>query len=109
MECIGLDHILAVVMVIDMMVIVMEAGMKTEMVMVMAEKENMAIEMMIGIVVIVMAEIMKNAIAEMVTGMMSTGEEVQVLMTTNMAQEAGALIGTAVMMMMANIHLGMPQ
>lgn len=94
-------------MVIDMMMIVMEAGMKTEMVMVMEEKENMAIEMMIGMVVmvIVIAEIMRNAIAEMVTGMMTTGVEVQVLMITDMAREAGVLIGT-VMMMMANILLG---
>ena len=62
---------------------------------------------MISIVVteIVMAEIMRNAIAEMVTGMMST---VEVLTMTNMAQETGDLIETMIiiLMMMVSVHLG---
>ena len=100
-ECIGLDHTL-LVMVIDM-----EAGMMTDMVM--EEKKNMATGKMIGIVVkvIVMAGIMRIAIVEMVIGMKNTGEEVQALMTTNMAREVGVLIWTVIMMTMANIHLGM--
>lgn len=106
-ECIGLA---VEPMVIDMMMIVMEAGRKIEMAMVMEEKENGAIEMMIGIAVmeIAMAETMRNVMAGMVTEMMTTREEVEVLIT-NMTQEAGVLIETVivVMMMMANTHLGM--
>jgi len=94
-------------MVTDMMMIVMEAGKKIEMAMVMERKENGAIEMMIDIVVmeIVMAEIMRIVMAGMDTEMTTTGEEVEVLIT-NMTQEAGALI-EIVMMMMDNTHLGM--
>lgn len=107
-ECIGLVHIQALdLMVIDMKMTVMEAGRKIEVVMAMAEKKNGAIETMISIVVteIVMAEIMRNAIAEMVTGMMST---VEVLTMTNMAQETGDLIETMIiiLMMMVSVHLG---
>jgi len=95
-ECTGLVHILAVgLMVIDMKMIVMEAGRKIEVIMAMAEKENGAIEMMIDIV-------------EMAIGMMSTVEEV--LMTTNMAQEAGALTEIMIIIiltMMVSVHLGM--
>ena len=110
-ECIGLVHIQTMnLMVIDMMMIVM-GGRKIEVDMVMAEKENGAIETMISIVVmeIVMVETMRNAIAKTATGMMSTGKEVKVSMITNMALEAGALIEImiAVMMMMVNAHLGM--
>lgn len=112
MECIGLVHIQVVeLMVKDMMIIIMETGRKMEVVLVSEEKENGAIEVMIGMVVmeIVLKEIMRNAIAEMVTGMTSTGEEVKVLMITNMVvQEAGALIKSiiVVMVMMVNVHLG---
>jgi hypothetical protein len=93
-------------MVIDMMMIVMQAGRKIEMAMVMEEKEKWALEMMIGPVVmeIVMVEIMRTVMAEKVTEMM-TGEEVGVL-TTNMIQEAGALIESVISMTMANTHLG---
>ena len=107
-ECIDLVHIQAVEpMVTDMMMIVMEAGRKIEMAMVMEEKENGAIEMMINIVVmeIVMAEIMRIVMAGMVTEMTTTGEEAEALIT-NMTQEAGALI-EIVVMMMDNTHLGM--
>lgn len=105
-ECIDLVHIQTVEpMVIDTMMIDMETERKIEMVM--EEKENWAIEMMIGIIAmeIVMVEIMRNVMAEMVTEMMTTGEEVEVLIT-NMTREAGARIET-VMMMMANTRLGM--
>lgn len=106
-ECIDLVHIQAVEpMVTDMMMIVMEAGKKIEMAMVMERKENGAIEMMIDIVVmeIVMAEIMRIVMAGMVTEMTTTGEEAEALIT-NMTQEAGALI-EIVVMMMDNTHLG---
>lgn len=99
-ECIDLVHIQAVeAMVTDMMMIVMEAGRKIEM--------AMAIEMMTAIVVmeIVMVEIMRSVTAGTVTEMMTTGEEVEVLIT-NMKREAGARI-EIVMMMMDNTHLGM--
>ena len=105
-ECIGLVHIQTMnLMVIDMMMIVM-GGRKIEVDMVMAEKENGAIETMISIVVmeIVTAEIMRNVMAGMVIEMMTTGEEVEVLITI-MTQEAEAL--TETMMKMANTHLGM--
>jgi hypothetical protein len=106
-ECIDLVHTQTwEAMVIDMMMIVMQAGRKIEMAMVMEEKEKWALEMMIGPVVmeIVMVEIMRTVMAEKVTEMM-TGEEVGVL-TTNMIQEAGALIESVISMMMANTHLG---
>ena len=116
-ECIGPVH-----MVTDMRMIVMkaamEAGMKIGMVMVMGKKEKWATGMMTGmadmgtqivVMEIVMEEIMMNAVAEMVTGMMITVEEVEVLMITNMAQEVGALTETktVLLMMMVNILLGM--
>lgn len=109
MECIGLVHIQAVeTMVIDMMKIVMQAGRKIEMAMVMEEQEKWALEMMIDIVAmeIVMVEITRSVMAGKVTEMMTTGEEVEVL-TTNMIQEAGALIETVIWMMMAKTRLGM--
>ena len=108
MECIG--QVLGG-MATDMIMIVMEAGMMIRMVM--EETGNMAIEMVIGmadmgtqtvVMKIVMAEIMKIATAEMVTGMMTI--EVEVLMVINMAQEVGALIETVLLMMMV-LHLGM--
>lgn len=116
-ECIGPVH-----MVTDMRMIVMkaatEAGMKIGMVMVMGKKEKRATGMMTGmadmgtqivVMEIVMEEIMMNAVAEMVTGMMITVEEVEVLMITNMAQEVGAPTEkkTVLLMMMVNILLGM--
>lgn len=116
-ECIGLVH-----MVTDMRMIVMkaatEAGMKIGMVMVMGKKEKRATGMMTGmadmgtqivVMEIVMEEIMMNAVAEMVTGMMITVEEVEVLMITNMAQEVGAPTEkkTVLLMMMVNILPGM--
>lgn len=116
-ECIGPVH-----MVTDMRMIVMkaatEAGMKIGMVMVMGKKEKRATGMMTGmadmgtqivVMEIVMEEIMMNAVAEMVTGMMITVEEVEVLMITNMAQEVGARTEkkTVLLMTMVNILLGM--
>lgn len=116
-ECIGPVH-----MVTDVRMIVMkaatEAGMKIGMVMVMGKKEKRATGMMTGmadmgtqivVMEIVMEEIMMNAVAEMVTGMMITVEEVEVLMITNMAQEVGAPTEkkTVLLMMMVNILLGM--
>jgi hypothetical protein len=85
------------------------------MVMVMGGREKRATGMMTGmadmgtqivVMEIVMAEIMKNAITEMVIRMMITVEEVEVLMISSMAQEVGALIetGTVLLMMMLNIH-----
>lgn len=88
----------------------MEAGM---MIMVMEKIEIMGIKMMIGIaetetpmvvMVIVMAESMKIAMAEMGTGMMITADGVEALTVTKMAQ-AGALIETV--MMMVNHQVGM--
>lgn len=108
-ECIDRVHIQAVEpMVTDMTMIVMEAGRKIEMAMLMEKIENGAIKMMIEIVVmeIVMAEIMRIVMAGMVTEMMTTGEEVKVLTVTNMNQEAGAQIEIA-MMMMDKTLLGM--
>lgn len=105
--CIDLVHIQAVEpMVRDTRMIVMETGRKIEMAM--EEKENGDLEMMIEIVgmEIVMEEIMRNVMAGMVTEMMTPGEEVEVLIT-NMIPEAGALIETVVMRMMASTHLGM--
>lgn len=120
-ECIGLVLIqVQADMVTDMMMIamkvVMEAGMKIGMAM--GEREKQVIGMMTGMVdmgthtvvmVIVMAKIMKNGTTEMVTGMMIIGEEVRVLMITNMAQEVGASIEREIvlLMMMVNILLGM--
>jgi len=107
-ECTDRVHIQAVEpMVTDMMMIVMEAGRKIEMAMVMEKKENGAIKMMIEIVVmeIVMAEIMRIVMAGIVIEMMTTGEEVKVL-TTNTNQEAGARI-EIVMMTKDKTHLGM--
>ena len=70
------------------------------------EKENKGLEMVIGVVVmIVMAETMRNSLVEMVTEMVTTRERVKVLMITAMTQEAGAQIGTEIVtMMMADIH-----
>lgn len=96
MECIDLVHTQAVeAMVIGMMMIVMRAGRKIEMAMVMEEKEKWALEMMIGTVA------MEIDMVEM----MMTGEEVEVL-TTNMIQEVGVLIESAIWMRMANTRLG---
>ena len=83
-------------MVTDMRMIVMkaatEAGMKIGMVMgkkgMMTGMADMGTHLVV--MEIVMAEITKNALAEMVTGMMITVEEVEVLMITSMAQEVGA-------------------
>lgn len=107
-ECIDLVHIQAVdPMVTDMMMIVME-GRKIEMVMVMEEKKNWAIEMMIVLAAkeIVMVEIMRNVMAGKAIEMMTTGEEVEVLIT-NMTREAEALIESVIMTMMASTRLGM--
>lgn len=108
-ECISLVH-----MVTNMMMIVMEAGMRIGMVMVMGEREKQATGMMtdmadMGTQIVVMEIVMKNAIAEMVIRMMITVEEVEVLMISRMAQEVGALIETEIvlLMMMVNIHHGM--
>lgn len=110
--CIGLVHIqVQVDMVTDMTMNVM----KIEMDMVMEERENTAIRMMIdmadmGTQIVVMeidmAGIMKSGTAEMDTEMMITGEGVEVLMV--LMQEAGALIETetVALMMMVNPHLG---
>ena len=103
----------------DMMMIVMEVVMGTEMMtgMVMGEKENGATGMM-NIIVdmgshmvmmeIAMVEILVNATAEMVTGRMITGEEVKAATITGMDQ-LGVLTkkGTELMKMMVKIHLGM--
>lgn len=114
-ECTGLvqEDMVTNMMMIDMKD-AMEAGMKIEMDM--AGKENGAVGMMKGtarmgtliVMGIVMAETMKIVMEEMVTGMMTTAEEVKMLMITNMAQEVEALteIETAHVMMMVNIHLG---
>lgn len=107
-ECIDLVHIQAVdPMVTDMMMIVM-GGRKIEMVMVMEEKKNWAIEMMIALAAkeIVMVEIMRNVMAGKAIEMMTTGEEVEVLIT-NMTREAEALIESVIMTMMASTRLGM--
>ena len=96
-ECIGPVHIqVQEDMVTDMRMIVMkaatEAGMKIGMVMgkkgMMTGMADMGTHLVV--MEIVMAEITKNALAEMVTGMMITVEEVEVLMITSMAQEVGA-------------------
>lgn len=113
-ECIGPVLILTNMKMIVMKA-AMEAGMKIGMVM--ERREIGVIGMMTGleelgihIVVmgIVMAENMMNAMAEKVSGMMITGEEVGVLMNTSMALEVEAPIEreSVHMMMMVNIHLG---
>jgi hypothetical protein len=108
-ECISLVHT-----VTNMMMIVMEAGMRIGMVMVMGEREKQATGMMtdmadMGTQIAVMEIVMKSAIAEMVIRMMITVEEVEVLMISRMAQEVGALIETetVLLMMMVNILHGM--
>jgi hypothetical protein len=94
-------------MVIDMKKIVMRAGRKIEMAMVMEEKEKWALEMMIGTIAmeIVMVEIMRNVMVGTVTEMMIE-EEVEVLTTIMMIQGAGILIEIVILMMMANTRLG---
>jgi len=107
-ECIDLVHTQALeAMVIDMKKIVMRAGRKIEMAMVMEEKEKWALEMMIGTIAmeIVMVEIMRNVMVGTVTGMM-IGEEVEVLTTIMMIQGAGILIEIVISMTMANTRLG---
>lgn len=93
-------------MVIDMKKVVMRAGRKIEMPMVMEEKEKWAQEMMIGTIAmeIVMVEIMRSVMVVTVTEMMIR-EEVEVL-TTIMIQEAGVLIESVISMTMANTPLG---
>lgn len=79
----------------------MEAGMKIGTAMVMEGKENMTIEMMIvvgiptqvDVMEITIAEMVKNAMEEIVLGMVIIGDG-EVLMTTNMVQE-GIKIETA--------------
>lgn len=101
-------------MVIDTMMTVMGIEMMTAMGM--GETENGALGMMTGMVEvgtvgmeIRMVGILMNAMAEMVTEMMITGE-IGAMMTINMGQEVGALIEKeiALMRMMIGIHLGMP-
>ena len=117
--CIGPIQILVTVdMVIVMMMIDMKAAMEEMKIeMVMGEKENGAAEMMTGMVemgtrmvlkVIVMVEILKNGMVEMVIRMMITGEEVETMRNTSMALEVGVLIemATVLLMMRATIHLG---
>ena len=95
-----------------MMMVAMETGMKIEMDMVMAKKENTIIGMMNGMVnmgtrMVVMEIIMvKNGMVGMDIGMMTIREEAEALMIT--VQEAGALIEIEIMllMMMVNPHLG---
>lgn len=125
-ECIGRGHIqVVVVMVTDLRMIVMKDVMEAGMMIGIAEmgthmvgKGNGATEMMIDmeemeihivVMEIVMAESMRIAMEETVTGMMITGEEVEALMRTNMAKEVEALIETenALLMMTVNILLGM--
>lgn len=103
----------------DLMMIVMkaatEAGMKTGMALV--EREKLVIGMMttmvdtgthVVVMEIVMAEITRNAIAEMVIEMTIIEEEVRVSITS-MDQEAGAPTETETMLLMkmVNTHLGM--
>lgn len=105
----------------DMMMIIMKAvmeiEMKSEMAMGEKEKESGAIWMMTDMVEVVihtvemetvLVGILMNAMAEMVSGMMITGEEVEAMMTTLMAQEVEAQIGikTVPLRMMVVIHLG---
>ena len=117
--CIGPVQILVTVdMVIVMMMIDMKAAMEEMKIeMVMGEKENGAAEMMTGKVemgthmvlkVIVMVEILKNGMVEMVIRMMITEEEVEAMRNTSMALEEGMLIemGTELLMTRATIHLG---
>lgn len=100
---------------IQVTMIVTRAAMEVEMMigMVMGERENGALEMMsvmvsMGVMEIAIVEILMNVTAEMVTEMMITGDEVEALMITNMAQEVGVLIEreNVLMKMMVNIHLG---
>lgn len=102
---------------IQVTMIVTKAAMEVEMMigMVMGERENGALETMsvmvsMGVMEIAIVEILMNVTAEMVTEMMITGDEVEALMITSMAQEAGVLIEreNVLMKMMVNIHLGMP-
>lgn len=87
----------------DMMMIVLEAEMKTGMVM--GEKE---IGIPTAVMVIVMVEILKSDMAEMATEMMIPGEEVKVWILTIMVREVEALIEieTAPMRTMVNFLLG---
>jgi hypothetical protein len=99
-ECIDLVHTQALeAMVIDMKKIVMRAGRKIEMAMVMEEKEKWALEMMIG--TIAMEIVMVGTVTEMMIE-----EEVEVLTTIMMIQGAGILIEIVISMMMANTRLG---
>ena len=105
-------------MVIIMMMIDMKVSMEDMKIeIVMGEKENGAAEMMTGMIemgthmvlkLIVMVEILKNGMVEMVIRMMITGEEVKTMWNTSMALEVGVLIemGTVLLMTRATIHLG---
>ena len=104
-------------MVTDMMMIVMEAGMMTDMEGTgthMEGKGNGAPRMMtdmaeMGAHIVEMVIVMRSAMEEMVTRMMITGEEVKALMITNMGKEVEAQIEreNVLLMMMVNILLGM--
>lgn len=82
-----------------MMTIDMETEMMIEMAM--GEKENGVLEMKIGTAVMEtsMVEIMRSDMAEMGTGMMTTVEEVQVLMIISMGQEVEVLIEREILQM----------
>lgn len=92
-----------------MMMIDMETEMMIEMAM--GEKENGVLEMKIDMAVMEtgMVEILRSDMAEMGTGMMTTEEEVQVLMNINMGQEVEVLIEREIlqMRMMDNILPGL--
>ena len=119
MVCIGPIQILVIMdMVIIMMMINMKVFMEEMKIeIVMGEKENGVAEMMTGMIemgthmvlkLIVMVEIIKNGMVEMVIRMMITGEEVKTMWNTNMALEVGVLIemGTVILMTRATIRLG---
>lgn len=99
-ECIDQTHLQVQDTVIDMMMIVMEAEKKTEMVM--GERENGVTEMktdmeemmtrMAVLEIDIVVETLKNDMEEIPIGMtMITGEEVVAMITTNTTQEAGVL------------------
>ena len=101
-------------MVTDTTMTVMVIEMMTAMGM--GETENGALGMMTGMVEvgtvgmeIRMVGILMNAMAEMVTEMMITGE-IGAMMTIHMGPEVGALIEKEIALMrrMIGIHLGMP-
>ena len=83
-----------------------DPGMKSDVVM--EEKGNMVIGMMIEIAVmeIVTPETLKTGMGEMVTGKMITEEGAEVLITTKMGHEVEVQKGNGHLRMMA-IHQGM--